>query len=85
MNRDNHTCQYCKGKFKDKRITLKGGRSKGNLKHATQMNSIRVQLLKMLPGAEETFGYVTKEHRQLLNLPNEHYMNALAIASQGNE
>ena len=120
LDRDNHTCQYCKGKSKDKRlevhhivfkrnngsdeasnlitlckthhdelhdgrITLKGGRTKGNLKHATQMNSIRVQLLKMLPGTEETFGFVTKEHRQLLNLPKEHYMDAVAIASQGNE
>lgn len=120
LDRDNHTCQYCKGKSKDKRlevhhivfkrnngsdeasnlitlckihhdelhdgrITLKGDRTKGNLKHATQMNSICVQLLKMLPGTEETFGFVTKEHRQLLNLPKEHYMDAVAIASQGNE
>ena len=120
LDRDNHTCQYCKGKYKDKRlevhhivfkrnngsdeasnlitlckthhdelhdgrITLQGGRTKGNLKHATQMNSIRVQLLKMLPDTEETFGFVTKEHRQLLNLPKEHYMDAVAIASQGNE
>jgi antitoxin HicB len=29
------------------------------------MNSIRVQLLKRLPEAEQTFGYITKEHRQL--------------------
>ena len=49
------------------------------------MNSIRVQLLRSLPFAEETFGFVTKEHRQLLNLPKGHHMDAVAIASQGNE
>lgn len=120
LNRDNHTCQHCKGKSKDSKlevhhivfrrnggsdeainlitlckthhddlhsgnITLKGGKVKGHLKHATQMNSIRVQLLRSLPFAEETFGFVTKEHRQLLNLPKEHYMDAVAIASRGNE
>lgn len=66
-------------------IALKGGKTKGHLKHATQMNSIRTQILKSLPCAEETFGFVTKEHRQLLNLPKEHCMDAVAIASQGNE
>jgi len=120
LDRDNHTCQHCKGKSKDRKlevhhivfrrnggsdeasnlntlcknchdslhngsITLKGGKSKGHLKHATQMNSIRVQLLKRLPDAEETFGFVTKEHRQLLNLPKAHHMDAVVIASQGNE
>lgn len=119
LDRDNHTCQHCKGKSKDSKlevhhivfrrnggsdeasnlitlckthhddlhsgnIALKGGKTKGHLKHATQMNSIRVQLLRLLPSAEETFGFVTKEHRQLLNLPKEHYMDAVVIASQGN-
>lgn len=120
LDRDNHTCQHCKGKSKDRRlevhhirfrrnhgsdeaenlivlcrtchdslhagnIKLKGGKIKGQLKHATQMNSIRTQLLRLLPYAEPTFGFVTKEHRQLLNLPKEHHMDAVAIASQGNE
>ena len=120
LDRDNHTCQHCKGKSKDSKlevhhivfrrdggsdeasnlitlckthhddlhsgnITLKGGKTKGHLRHATQMNSIRVQLLRSLPFAEETFGFVTKEHRQLLNLPKGHHMDAVAIASQGNE
>lgn len=120
LDRDNHTCQYCKGKSKDSKlevhhiifrrnggsdepenliclcktchdqlhdgnITLKGGKAKGHLKHATQMNSIRVQLLRILPDAEETFGFVTKEHRQLLKLIKEHYMDAVAIASQGDK
>lgn len=118
LYRDNHTCQHCKGKSKDKRlhvhhiifrsnngsddalnlitlcktchdklhdglILLKGGKRKGFLNHATQMNSIRIQLLKIL-NCEETFGFVTKEHRQLMNLPKEHSMDAIAIASQGN-
>jgi len=121
LDRDNHTCQHCKGKSKDSKlevhhiifkrnngsdepknliclckichdklhedkIVLKlNGKKKGQLKHATQMNSIRIQLLKLLPEAEETFGYITKEHRQLINLPKEHYYDAVAIASQGNE
>jgi hypothetical protein len=49
------------------------------------MNSIRIQLLKILPEAEETFGFITKEHRQLLKLPKEHYMDAVVIASQGHQ
>lgn len=118
LDRDNHTCQYCKGKSKEGRlevhhiiykrdggsddadnlitlcktchdklhrgdIILKGGKPKGNLKHATQMNSIRVQLLRTMPYAEETFGFITKEHRQLLGLPKEHYIDAVVIATPG--
>lgn len=120
LNRDNYTCQHCKGKTKDSRlhvhhiifrrnngsdnvenlITLcktchdelhngeiilkKNGKIKGQLKHATQMNSIRQQLLRLLPEAEETFGFITKEHRQIMNLPKEHYFDAVAIASLNN-
>ena len=78
-------CKTCHDNLHEGNITLKGGKIKGQLKHATQMNSIRTQLLKLLPNAEETFGFITKEHRQLLNLPKEHYMDAVVIASQGNE
>lgn len=121
LDRDNYTCQHCKGKCKDSKlhvhhvifrrnggsdepenlitlcktchdklhegkIILKlSGKKKGQLKHATQMNSIRQQLLKLLPEVEETFGFITKEHRQIMNLPKEHYYDAVAIASQGNE
>jgi len=46
------------------------------------MNSIRQQLLKKVK-CEETFGFVTKEHRQILELPKKHYMDAVAIVSQG--
>jgi len=57
---------------------------KGQLKHATQMNSIRQQLLVLLPDAKETFGFITKEHRQLMKLPKEHYYDAVAIACLNN-
>ena len=77
-------CKQCHDKLHSGVIKLKGGKAKGQLKHATQMNSVRTQLLKRV-NCEETFGFVTKEHRQLLNLPKEHYMDAVVIASQGNK
>lgn len=78
-------CKTCHDKLHNDEITLNlKGKKKSQLKHATQMNSIRVQLLKILCNAEETFGFITKEHRQLMNLPKEHYMDAVVIASQGN-
>ena len=70
------------GKLKDFEARLKGKR-KGTLKHATQMNSIRKQLLRHYPEAIETFGFVTKENRQLLGLPKTHVIDACVIASQG--
>lgn len=120
LDRNNYTCQHCKGESKDSRlhvhhiifrsqggsddpenlITLcktchdklhRGevvlkirGKLKGQLKYATQMNSIRQQLLKLLPETEETFGFITKEHRQLMNLPKEHYFDAVAVACLDN-
>ena len=60
------------------------GKIKGNLKYAAQMNSIRCQLLQYYPESIETFGYVTKENRFMLNLPKEHYFDACVIASAGN-
>lgn len=77
-------CKTCHKKLHDGDISFKGGKVKGLLNHATQMNSIRVQLLKQVE-CEETFGFITKEHRQLLNLPKEHYIDAVVIASQGND
>ena len=77
-------CKKCHDDLHKGLIKLKGGKLKSNLKHSTQMNSIRVQLLKRL-SCEETFGFITKEHRQLMCLPKEHYMDAVVIASQGNE
>jgi hypothetical protein len=78
-------CKTCHDKLHSGEISLKKtGKVKTKLKHATQMNSIRVQLLKQVE-CEETFGFITKEHRQLLNLPKEHYIDAVVIASQGND
>lgn len=76
-------CKVCHDKVHDNTIKLKGGKLKGNLLHATQMNSIRKQLLKRLPEAEETFGYITKEHRQLMRLPKSHFVDAIVIAGEG--
>ena len=75
-------CRTCHDKVHNYTISLKGGKKKGQLSHATQMNSIRQQLLKRV-NCEETFGFVTKEHRQLMRLPKSHCMDAVVIASEG--
>ena len=78
-------CHTCHSLLHSGKISLdKVGIKKGTLNHATQMNIIRSQLLKIYPSAIETFGYVTKENRQCLNLPKEHYIDACVIASCGN-
>jgi len=58
------------------------GKRKEKLKHATQMNSIRVQLLRLLPEATETFGFITKENRQRYTAVKEHHVDAVFIAWQ---
>lgn len=80
-------CETChkklhKGELKMFETKLRGTR-KGTLKHATQMNSIRIQLLKHYPDAIETFGYITKANRQALSLSKDHYIDACVIASCG--
>lgn len=121
LNRDDYTCQHCKGKKKDSKlevhhiiyrssggsdeednlitfchtchydlhhgkIKLKlSGKSKGQLKYATQMNSIRVQLLRIYPDAIETFGYVTKANRLMYSVEKTHYSDACMIASGGQD
>lgn len=77
-------CKACHDKVHSGDIKLKGGKVKGQLKHATQMNSIRKQLLLRMPEARETFGFITKEHRQLMGLPKGHYFDAIAIANLNN-
>jgi len=47
------------------------------------MNTIRTQVLKRTR-ARETYGYITKTHREALGLEKTHAMDALVIASQGN-
>ncbi|MEA1975968.1 MAG: RNA-guided endonuclease IscB [Bacillota bacterium] len=76
-------CKTCHDKLHDGKIKLKGGRAKKRLKHATQMNSIRTQLLKLIPEAIETFGYITKENRWSLGLLKTHYSDAITIACCG--
>jgi hypothetical protein len=76
-------CKTChdglhKGDVMLKRI----GKKKGTLLHATQMNSIRIQLLKHTQ-ASETWGFVTKEQRFLAGLPKEHIFDAAIIATRG--
>lgn len=119
LNRDDYTCQHCKGKRKDSKLEVhhiifrsKGGsdeesnlitlchtchkalhsgkiklklngKVKGNLKYATQMNSIRKQLFRYYPDAIETFGYITKANRLNLGADKEHYYDACVIATQG--
>jgi hypothetical protein len=79
-------CKACHDDLHDEKLILNlKGKKKGNLKHATQMNSIRIQLMKALPNAIETYGFVTKEHRQKMNLPKEHFFDAVAIASKNKD
>ena len=65
-------------------MNKKPKKSKG-LKHATHMSIIRSQLLKKYPDAIETFGFVTAENRNHLNLLKDHYIDACVIASGGLE
>lgn len=117
LNRDNYTCQYCKGRHKDSKLEVHhiiprsqngsdeesnlitlchtchkdlhsgkikpkfSGKKKGTLKYATQMNSIRCQLLKRYPNAIETLGMVTKANRLRVGLPKDHHLDACVIAS----
>ena len=51
-----------------------------SLKAATMMNIVKSQLLKQLPNAEETFGYITKAKRQQLGLEKSHAIDAFIVA-----
>jgi len=77
-------CKSCHDSLHEGKLQLKKkGKIKTQLKHATQMNSIRVQLMKIYNQAIETFGFVTKEHRQIAGLSKTHCNDAVSIASQG--
>jgi hypothetical protein len=77
-------CGVCHDNVHNNSLVLNvRGKLKSNLKHATQMNSIRKQMLRRYPKAIETFGFETKEHRQLQGLSKEHYNDAISIASEG--
>lgn len=78
-------CEKCHKAIHDGLLILTKKPKKLNLKHATQMSIIRSQLLKVYPCAIETFGFVTKENRNNLNLPKGHFIDACVIASGGKE
>jgi 5-methylcytosine-specific restriction endonuclease McrA len=77
-------CHTCHSDLHHDKIKMKlNGKAKGQLKHATQMNSIRIQLLRKHPEAIETFGYITKANRLLCGVKKSHYSDACMIASGG--
>lgn len=77
-------CKTCHADLHKGNIFLKSnGKVKTKLKHATQMNSIRLQLLRRIPESIETFGYITKQNRWSLGLSKEHYNDAITIACCG--
>ena len=77
-------CKEChKGVHNGTIVLDKKPKKNKGLKHATHMSIIRSQLLKVYPKAIETFGFVTSENRNHLNLPKDHYIDACVIASGG--
>lgn len=78
-------CHTCHKALHDGKITPNfKGKRKGQLKYATQMNSIRKQLFHIYPDAIETFGMTTKANRLSLGLGKDHHIDACVIASGGN-
>lgn len=77
-------CHDCHSKIHEGLLTIDKKPRKLNLKYATHMSIIRNQLLKTYLDAIETFGFVTKENRNHLKLPKDHYIDACVIASGGN-
>jgi hypothetical protein len=76
-------CKTCHDGLHAGTVTLKEKEArKGTLVHATQMNSIRIQLLGRTE-AEETSGFMTKEHRFRTGLPKEQAFDAAIIATRG--
>lgn len=78
-------CHTCHKALHDGKIKPNfKGKKKGQLKYATQMNSIRCQLLKHYQDAIETFGMVTKINRLNLGIEKDHHLDACVIANGGN-
>ena len=78
-------CEKCHKAVHDGILILTKKPKELKLKYATQMSIIRSQLLKVYPCAIETFGFVTKENRNNLNLPKGHFIDACVIASGSKE
>ena len=76
-------CEKCHKAVHDGILILTKKLKRMKLKYATQMSIIRSQLLKFYPDAIETFGFVTKENRNNLNLQKGHFIDACVIASGG--
>ncbi|MBD3185741.1 HNH endonuclease, partial [Candidatus Bathyarchaeota archaeon] len=71
-------CETCHLGVHDASIELNArGKRKGSLHHATHQNVINKRLLERYPDASETFGYITKTHREHLGLPKTHYNDAI--------
>ena len=74
-------CHTCHRALHDEKISPNFKRKmKGQLKYATQMNSIRCQLLNHYPDAIETFGMVTKANRLNLGIKKDHHLDAMLIS-----
>ena len=78
-------CKECHDRVHAGTVVLDKKPKKMRLKHATHMSIIRSLLLKIYPDAIETFGFVTSENRNHLNLSKDHYIDACVIASGGLE
>jgi len=78
-------CEQCHKDIHNGTKKLRKVGLRKNLKDATQMNHLAKLLQERYPSAIVTFGYVTKENRQRMNLPKEHYYDAVAIACAGKE
>ena len=79
-------CEDChKGVHAGTVVLSKKPKKSKDLKHATHMSIIRSYLLKKYPDTIETFGFVTAENRNHLNLEKDHYIDACMIASGGLE
>lgn len=77
-------CHTCHKKLHDGKIRADfSGQTEGTLKYATQMNSVRRQVLLRYPEAIETFGYVTKANRMSMGIEKSHWADACMIATGG--
>lgn len=76
-------CEDCHSGVHDGTISINKKPRNMKLKYATHMSVIRSYLLNVYPEAIETFGFVTKENRNHLSLPKDHYIDACVIASSG--
>ena len=80
-------CRQCHRDLHLEKISLKntkGLKRKNKQAAATQMNVLRSMIIKKFNlhfnlNFTETYGFLTKEVRQYLNLPKEHYFDGVAI------